>query len=134
MKSNTGANLGFEAKLWMAADKLRGTMDAAEYKHVVLGLIFLKYISDAFWEKYKALKAEKFADPEDRDEYLADIVPHQHVLTPGRYVGAEAIEDDGVPFEEKMSGLTDTLYAQMKKSVELDEVIRKNLEALGYGE
>ncbi len=48
--NNTGANLGFEDKLWMAADKLRGTMDSAEYKHVVLGLIFLKYISDSFLE------------------------------------------------------------------------------------
>ena len=44
------ANLGFEAKLWSAADKLRNNMDAAEYKHVVLGLIFLKYISDSFEE------------------------------------------------------------------------------------
>lgn len=70
----TGANLGFEDKLWMAADKLRGTMDSAEYKHVVLGLIFLKYISDSFLEKYETLKTEEFADPEDRDEYLADNV------------------------------------------------------------
>jgi hypothetical protein len=46
--NGTGANLGFEAKLWLAADKLRNNMDAAEYKHVVLGLIFLKYISDTF--------------------------------------------------------------------------------------
>jgi len=46
--NNTGASLGFEDKLWAAADKLRGNMDAAEYKHVVLRLIFLKYISDAF--------------------------------------------------------------------------------------
>jgi type I restriction enzyme M protein len=45
---DSAANLGFEAKLWLAADKLRNNMDAAEYKHVVLGLIFLKYISDAF--------------------------------------------------------------------------------------
>jgi len=74
MSNNTGANLGFEDKLWMAADKLRGTMDSAEYKHVVLGLIFLKYISDSFLEKYEALQAEEFADPEDRDEYLADNV------------------------------------------------------------
>ena len=58
----------------MAADKLRGTMDSAEYKHVVLGLIFLKYISDSFLEKYEDLQAEEFADPEDRDEYLADNV------------------------------------------------------------
>ena len=46
--SNNSANIGFEQKLWLAADKLRSNMDAAEYKHVVLGLIFLKYISDAF--------------------------------------------------------------------------------------
>jgi type I restriction enzyme M protein len=50
-KPNNGANLGFEAQLWQMADKLRGHMDAAEYKHVVLGLIFLKYISDAFRER-----------------------------------------------------------------------------------
>ena len=74
MSNNSGANLGFEDKLWSAADKLRGTMDAAEYKHVVLGLIFLKYISDSFMEKYDALQKEKFADPEDRDEYLANNV------------------------------------------------------------
>jgi len=69
-----GAKLGFEEKLWMAADKLRGTMDSAEYKHVVLGLIFLKYISDAFLEKHTELAEEEFADPEDRDEYLADNI------------------------------------------------------------
>ncbi|EQD41391.1 type I restriction-modification system specificity subunit, partial [mine drainage metagenome] len=48
--SKGGANLGFEAKMWLAADELRGQVDAAEYKHVVLGLVFLKYISDAFEE------------------------------------------------------------------------------------
>src|SRR2546427_6354463 len=69
-----GANLGFEQKLWAAADKLRGHMDAAEYKHVVLGLIFLKYISDAFQERYEVLKDDKLADAEDRDEYTAENV------------------------------------------------------------
>jgi type I restriction enzyme M protein len=73
-KGQGGANLGFEQTLWQAADKLRSHMDAAEYKHVVLGLIFLKYISDAFQEKHEALKAEPNADPEDRDEYAADNV------------------------------------------------------------
>jgi type I restriction enzyme M protein len=70
---NTGANLGFEANLWAAADALRNNMDAAEYKHVVLGLIFLKYISDAFEAKHAELDAEKKkgADPEDPDEYRA---------------------------------------------------------------
>ncbi len=66
-----GANLGFEADLWRAADALRSNMDAAEYKHVVLGLIFLKYISDAFEEQHARLEQERAegADPEDPDEY-----------------------------------------------------------------
>jgi len=72
------ANLGFEAKLWLAADKLRNNMDAAEYKHVVLGLIFLKYISDTFDEHHAKLVAGEGdyagADPEDKDEYLAGNV------------------------------------------------------------
>jgi type I restriction enzyme M protein len=70
---NNAANLGFEAKLWAAADALRNNMDAAEYKHVVLGLIFLKYISDAFEAKHAELEILKAqgADPEDRDEYRA---------------------------------------------------------------
>ena len=68
---SNGANLGFEQKLWQAADKLRSNMDAAEYKHVVLGLIFLKYISDAFKEVYEELKKDPEADPEDVDEYIA---------------------------------------------------------------
>lgn len=66
-----------ERTLWQAADKLRNNMDAAEYKHVVLGLIFLKYISDAFEELYQKLSAEQHetgADPEDKDEYTAERV------------------------------------------------------------
>src|SRR2546428_12978835 len=69
-----GANLGFEVTLWQAADKLRGNLDASDYKHVVLGLIFLKYIPDAFEEKRAALATDPDADPEDRDEYLAENV------------------------------------------------------------
>lgn len=73
---NNGANLGFEATLWAAADKMRNNMDAAEYKHVVLGLIFLKYISDAFEERHNQLLSEKTqgADPEDPDEYSGSNV------------------------------------------------------------
>jgi len=71
--ANTSPLLGFETRLWQAADALRGSMDAAEYKHVVLGLIFLKYISDAFEEQHAGLQAERSqgADPEDPDEYRA---------------------------------------------------------------
>ena len=87
--NQNGATLGFEATLYQAADKLRNNMDAAEYKHVVLGLIFLKYISDSFEEKYNFL-LQQYADPqsdyyvkeeiarfdyaEDRDEYLAENI------------------------------------------------------------
>ena len=67
-------NVGFEEKLWQAADKLRSNMDAAEYKHVVLGLIFLKYVSDSFEERYQVLLEEGYGDEEDRDEYLADNI------------------------------------------------------------
>lgn len=70
------ANEPIEKQLWKAADKLRKNIDAAEYKHIVLGLVFLKYISDAFVELYDKLKAEESAgaDPEDKDEYKAENV------------------------------------------------------------
>ncbi|HWM25731.1 MAG TPA: class I SAM-dependent DNA methyltransferase [Chthoniobacterales bacterium] len=76
--ANSSADLGFEAKLWLAADKLRSNMDASEYKHVVLGLIFLKYISDTFEEHHAKLIAGKGdyagANAEDPDEYKAENV------------------------------------------------------------
>ena len=65
-----GAITGYESKLWRMADALRGSMDAAEYKHVVLGLIFLKYISDAFEETHAQLEADDLANPEEKDEYI----------------------------------------------------------------
>ena len=76
--TSSTATIGFEATLWQAADKLRNNMDAGEYKHVVLGLIFLKYISDSFEELHVQLMegAGKYAgaDPEDADEYRAEGV------------------------------------------------------------
>lgn len=68
------ASIGFEEKLWQAADKLRNNMDAAEYKHVVLGLIFLKYVSDTFQEKWNELMEIDPDFAEDRDAYTADGV------------------------------------------------------------
>ncbi|MEK6546573.1 MAG: type I restriction-modification system subunit M N-terminal domain-containing protein, partial [Nitrospinota bacterium] len=88
-KTANGGNLGFEEKLWQAADKMRGHMDPAEYKHVVLGLIFLKYISDAFEERRKHLETQvaepsseyyvkdreaRYGIVEDRDEYLSENI------------------------------------------------------------
>ena len=72
--NSNDANLGLEAKLWAAADKLRGNMEPSDYKHVALGLIFLKYISDAFEAKRAELLKEELADAEDSEEYLAENV------------------------------------------------------------
>ena len=74
--SNGSGPLGFETTLWAAADTLRGSMDAAEYKHVVLGLIFLKYISDSFGSRHAQLSADTAggANPEDPDEYRSENV------------------------------------------------------------
>lgn len=72
--NGNGGDLGFEAELFKAADKLRGNMEPSDYKHVALGLIFLKHISDSFEARRAALLAEPDADPEDRDEYAAENV------------------------------------------------------------
>ena len=73
-KNSNGGSLGFETELFKAADKLRGNMEPSDYKHVALGLIFLKYISDAFETRRRALLAQDPQAAEDRDEYIADNV------------------------------------------------------------
>jgi len=73
-KNGNGANLGFEADLFLAADKLRKNLEPSDYKHVVLGLIFLRHISHSFEAKREALLAEDAGAAEDPDEYLADNV------------------------------------------------------------
>ena len=75
-QTESSGDTDYRSELWRMADALRGSMDAAEYKHVVLGLIFLKYISDAFEERHAQLEAEigEGADPEDPDEYIADNI------------------------------------------------------------
>jgi type I restriction enzyme M protein len=104
---STTASLGFEAKLWLTADKLRNNMDAAEYKHVVLGLIFLKYISDTFEEhRAKLAKGESDhagANPEDPDEYRAENVfwvPHEarwsHLQASAKQPAIGKIVDDAM--------------------------------------
>ena len=73
-KANGGASLGFEAQMFLAADKLRKNLEPSDYKHVVLGLIFLKYVSTAFEAKHAALLKEDASAAEDPDEYLAERV------------------------------------------------------------
>ena len=72
MAEKNTADIGFEKQIWNAACVLRGNLDASEYKNVVLGLIFLKYISDRFEEKYKQLVADGDGFEEDQDEYLSE--------------------------------------------------------------
>lgn len=73
-KSESNKGFEYEDKLWQAADKLRGSMDSSEYKHVVLGLIFLKYVSDAFEARYQEVLKEEYADVEEKDEYAGNNV------------------------------------------------------------
>ncbi|MCL2267126.1 MAG: type I restriction-modification system subunit M, partial [Treponema sp.] len=74
MAVNNSTVIGFEKEIWKAADIMRGNMDAAEYKHVILGLIFLNYISDRFENKFKKLASEGKGFEEDRDEYAMDKI------------------------------------------------------------
>jgi type I restriction enzyme M protein len=105
--AETSARLGFEAQFWQAANALRGSMDVAEYKHVVLGLIFLKYISDAFEHQHARIEAE-------------------------RGQGASPRQEDPEPFEQKMRRLTAKLEEQFRESAELEKAIAANLERLGF--
>jgi type I restriction enzyme M protein len=170
---NSTANLGFEAKLWLAADKLRNNMDAAEYKHAVLGLIYLEYIIDRVHRELTDADLENITSryhawrgggltPSRQDakkggkgeplgafaplrEYFdvpgvcksattAEIAAHGHVLTPGRYVGAEEIADDGDPFEEKLPRLVAELHARFSESAKLEAAIRANPKSLDFTE
>jgi type I restriction enzyme M protein len=105
---NNGGNLGFEAELFRTADKLRGNMEPSDYKHVALGLIFLKYISDAFEARHAQLLAEDVAAAEDKDEYLADNifwVPKEarwsHLQANARQSSIGALIDDAMRTIEK---------------------------------
>jgi len=136
-KNNNGKEEPLEKQLWEAADKLRKNIDAAEYKHVVLGLIFLKYISDAFEELYQKLKAGEGeyagADPEDRDEYKAEnvfFVPEKarwtYLLSQAKQPTIGKIIDNAMDEIEKenpsLKGVLPKVYA------------RPNLDPAGLGE
>jgi type I restriction enzyme M protein len=125
-----------EKTLWLAADKLRKNMDAAEYKHIVLGLIFLKYISDAFEEMYDKLKAGeghyKGADPEDRDEYSSENVFFVPPQARWSYLLAQAKQPTiGKTIDEAM----DSIEAQnpILKGVLPKQYARTNLDSNSLG-
>ena len=127
-------NIGFEEKLWEAADKLRSNMDAAEYKHVVLGLIFLKYVSDSFLEKYEKIKAEGYGDEEDRDEYLAANVFWVPVEARWETIKAHATNADiGETIDKAMETLekeNDSLKGVLTKNYSRPELDKTRLGEL----
>lgn len=126
-KANTEKEEPLEKSLWKAADKLRKNMDAAEYKHVALGLIFLKYISDAFEEQYQKLLSQKSegADPEDKNEYLAEKIFFVPATARWTYIQGRATQptigkdiDDAMDAIEKdnpsLRGVLPKVFAQEK--------------------
>src|SRR3989339_621451 len=127
-------DLGFEEKLWKSADTLRSSMDAAEYKHVVVGLIFLKYISDAFIELYKKLSADKNADAEDADEYRAENIFYVPKKARWDYLQANAKQPEigkliDAAMEEIEKG-NDTLKGVLPKNYTRDALDKQKLGQL----
>jgi len=126
-------NSSFEQKLFKAADKLRKNIDAAEYKHVVLGLVFLKYISESFTELYNKLETEEWSDPEDRDEYIAENTFFVPKLARWNYIHAQAkLPSIGQTIDEAMEAVE-------KENKELKNVLpqvygKANLDKTSLGE
>lgn len=123
----------FEQKLFKAADKLRKNIDAAEYKHVVLGLVFLKYISESFTELHKKLEADEFSDAEDRDEYIAENTFFVPKLARWSHIHAQAkLPTIGQTIDEAMEAVE-------KENKELKNVLpqvygKANLDKTSLGE
>lgn len=134
-KQKTTTEEPLEKQLWKAADKLRKNIDAAEYKHIVLGLIFLKYISDAFEELYARLQAEEDqgADPEDKDEYKAENVFFVPQDARWHYLQSKAKQPEIGKFVD------DAMDAIEKENASLKGVLpkvfaRQNLDPTSLGE
>lgn len=131
MAKETNGN--FEAQLFKTADKLRKNIDAAEYKNVVLGLVFLKYISDSFQELYEKLETDEYSDPEDRDEYRAENVFFVPESARWKHLHARA------KLPTIWTDLDDAMEAIEKENPELRNVLSKvygkpNLDKTSLGE
>jgi len=120
MAEINSAEIGFEKEIWKAADKMRGNIDASEYKSVVLGLIFLKYISDKFEARYEELVAEGDGFEEDKDEYLAENI--FYVPTEARW--AAIAERAHTP--EIGTAIDDAMRAIERENKRLKDILPKN--------
>ncbi|MGO3018479.1 MAG: N-6 DNA methylase [Anaerococcus sp.] len=125
------ADLGFEKEIFKAADKLRGNIDAAEYKNVVLGLIFLKYISDSFEEKFKELVAEGNGFEEDRDEYVAENIFFVPEKARWNYIASKSMtEEIGQVIDQAMIAIeeeNDRLKGILPKNFARPELDKRRL-------
>lgn len=146
LKSDNTATLGFEDKLWKAADKMRGKLPATQYRQVLMGLLLLRYISDAFEKRYKELKAEGFGDEEERDAYTEKniffapkearwevIAAHAHKPDNGQTIDAamRAIEREN----DALKGVLPKFYASTDINKEmLGEVIDLFTNDLSLGD
>ncbi|QHF55352.1 MULTISPECIES: class I SAM-dependent DNA methyltransferase [Streptococcus] len=102
-KTNTSANIGFEKELWAAADSLRGHISAADYRKVIIGLIFLKYVSDSFTIKYNYLLKEGEGFEEDRDEYISENIFFVPIKSRWNYIAENAHSPEiGIILDEAM--------------------------------
>ena len=127
------ATLGFEGKLWNAAELMRGKLPATQYRQVLTGLLFLRYVSDAFEKRYKELKAQGYGEEEDRDAYMEENI--FFVPKSARWAKIAAVAHDasnGETFPAKMKRLTGELSELFGESARLEAAIRKNLKAIGY--
>ena len=108
MVKKNNAEIGFEEQIWKAADELRGSMDASEYKHIILGLIFLKYLSDKFEEKYQELVEEGEGFEEDKDEYTAEGIFYIPETARWNIISEHAHkEDNGTTIDNAMRAIED---------------------------
>ena len=128
---DSGATTGYETELWAMADALRGSMEAAEDRDEYIALI-----ADTYHVWRGGEDTDSYSDKPGfcKSASLDEVCKHGYVLTPGRYVGAEPQEDDGEPFEEKMTRLVAELQAQQTEGARLDAAIADNLKALGFKE
>ena len=134
MANGNTAEIGFEKEIWGAANELRGSMDAAEYKHIVLGLIFLKYLSDKFEERYDELKAEGYGDEEDKDEYTAEGIFFVPPEARWEVIANKAhSSDNGITIDEAMIAIekeNDSLKGILPKTFSKPELDKKKLGAV----
>lgn len=120
----------FEKEQWQMANSLRNNMDAAEYKHVVLGLIFLKYISDSFMEQHAKIKSAKYGDPEDRDEYTSENifwVPESarwhNIMSQARSPSIGKIIDDAMDAVERKNATLKDVLPKTYGSLRVDKSV-----------